>query len=116
MKNAKSNIGKVVTVSAGVAAIAAASYFFLGSKGKKNRKMTKAWMIKMKGDVVEKMESMQDVTQEKYDALVDAAGSAYAKVADSKDEVASLAKEIKSHWKTISKKATKKITKKISSR
>lgn len=109
-KNDKSNMGKVVAISAGVAAIAAASYFFFGPKGKKNRKMTQAWMIKMKGDVVEKLETAQDISKEAYDAIVDTAGKAYTTAAGGKEEVAKLAKELKSHWKSISGKAAVKKT------
>ena len=112
-----SSMAKVVTISAGVAALAAAGYFFLGPKGEKNRKKTRAWMIKMKGDVVEKLESVQDITKETYDTIVDSVGDAYATVAESKDEVAKLAKELKSHWKSISSKVVqerKKMVKKVS--
>ena len=117
MKNDKSNIGKVLTIGTGAVALVAASYFFLGPKGKKNQKKTRAWMIKMKGDVVEKLESVQDITKETYDTIVDSVGDAYATVAESKDEVAKLAKELKSHWKSISSKVVqerKKMVKKVS--
>ena len=108
--NNENNVGKVVTVGAGMAALAAAGYFFLGPKGKKNQRSTRAWMIKMKGDVVEKLESMQDITKETYDTLVDKVGVAYEAVADNRDEVAQLATELKSHWKSISQKAMQKRT------
>ena len=105
------NTGKVVTISAALVAFAAAGYFFLGPKGKKNRKTTRAWMIKMKGDVVEKLESMEDITKGTYDAVVDTVSSAYEVIAGSKEEVAKLSKELKSHWKSISSKAMSKKTK-----
>ncbi len=115
IKKSESNVGKVIALSAGVAAIAAAGYFFLGPKGKKNQIKTRAWMIKMKGDVVEKLESMQDITKETYDSIVDTVGRTYTTVAGSKEEVSKLAQELKSHWKAISSKAMqgkKKVTKK----
>ncbi len=104
-------MGKMVTVGAGVAALAAAGYFFLGPKGKKNQKATKAWMIKMKGDVVEKLESMKDISKESYDTMVDTVSSAYVSVADSKEDVAKLGRELKSHWKSISNKVMKAMPK-----
>jgi hypothetical protein len=113
----ENNMRKVVTISAGVAALVAAGYFFLGPKGKKNQRATKAWMIKMKGDVVEKLESVQEITQEAYDAIVDTVSGAYEAAAGSKEEVAKLARELKSHWREISKKAIakgKKTIKKVS--
>jgi hypothetical protein len=115
----ENNVGKAVTVGAGVVALAAAGYFFLGPKGKKNQKVTRAWMIKMKGDVVERLESAQDVTKEAYDSIVDSVGGAYETIAGGKEEVALLATELKSHWKSISsgamqkrKKTTKRTSKK----
>ena len=107
---------KVVTIGAGAAALVAAGYFFLGPKGKKNQKKTRAWMIKMKGDVVEKLESMQDLTKEKYEAMVDAVGGAYTSAADSKDEVTKLAKELKGHWKSISGNMAKEVKNKSTKR
>jgi len=113
-KNKKNNIGKVIAMGAGAAALVAAGYFFLGPNSKKNRKVTRGWMIKMKGEVVERMESMENITEETYHKLVDAVSGAYTSIGG-KEEVAKLAKELKSHWKAISKKGistAKKITKK----
>ncbi len=107
-KSTEGTARKVATVGAGVAALAAAGYFFLGPKGKKNQKATRAWMIKMKGDVVEKLESVQDVSKDAYDTIVDSVGGAYEAVADNKDEVRELATELKSHWKSISERAMQK--------
>jgi gas vesicle protein len=116
MKQSTNTMGTAVTLGAGVVALAAASYFFLGPKGRKNQRRTRGWMIKMKGDVVEKLESMQDITKDTYDTIVDTVSETYTTVADSKDEVAKLAKELKSHWKSISSKVMqekeKKVTKK----
>lgn len=120
MKNSKSNFGKVLSIGTGVLALAAASYFFWGPNGKKNQKKTRAWMIKMKADVVEKLESVQDISKEAYENIVDTVGDTYISVAESKEEVAKLARELKSHWKFISgkgaqkkKKVLKKVAKKV---
>lgn len=110
----KNNVGKVIAISAGVAALAAAGYFFLGPNGKKNRNKARGWMIKMKGEVVEKLESMQNVTKETYEAMVDTVSSLYVAVGG-KIEVEKLAKELKGYWKIISNKATAK-TKKVDSK
>ena len=110
-KNTSSGMGKVVTISAGVAAIAAAGYFFWGPDGKKNRAKTKGWMIKRKGDVVEKLESVQEITKESYDAVVDTVAGAYEASAGGKEEVMKLARELKSQWKSISAKAMKAMPK-----
>lgn len=118
MKKNTNNTGKVMAIGAGVAALAAAGYFFFGQNGPKNRKVTKGWMIKMKGDVVEKIEKVKDVTEDTYHNIVDTVAGAYVSKGG-KEEVDKLAKELKSHWKSISKngvskvkKAVKKISKK----
>lgn len=112
-------MGTAVTLGAGVVALAAASYFFLGPKGKKHQQRTRGWMIKMKGDVIEKLESVQDISKDTYDAIVDTVGEAYATAAESKAEVEKLASELKSHWKSISGKVMqekqKRTTKKVRS-
>lgn len=119
-KNKASNVGKALAIGAGVAAIAAAGYFFLGPDGKKNRKVAKGWMIKMKGEVVSKMEKAKDVSEETYEKMVDQVAKTYVSTGG-KAEVEKLAKELKSHWKSISgqgakaskvvKKAVKKMVK-----
>lgn len=103
----KNNTGKVIAIGASIAAVVAAGYFFFGPDGKKHQKKLKGWMIKMKGEIIEKIESMQDITKEAYDTVVDTVSSAYVKVGG-KEEVAKLAKELKSHWKAISSKAIMK--------
>ena len=100
----KSNTGvKVVAVAAGVAALAAAGYFFFGPDGAKNQKKMKGWMIKMKGDVVEKMEKTKDMSESAYHQIVDAIATKYASVkTNNAEDVMKLAKELKKHWKSIS--------------
>jgi hypothetical protein len=110
MKKNKSNVGKVIAISAGVAALAAAGYFFFGPNGEKNRKKMKGWMIKMKGEIVEKMEKVKHVTEPLYHSIVDSVAKKYSATVDKK-ELASIVKELKTHWNSISgKKPTVKKT------
>lgn len=51
------NVGKAVAVGAGIAALSAAAYVLFGPEGKKNRKVIRGWAIKMKGEVIEKLEN-----------------------------------------------------------
>lgn len=106
------NVGKVIAITAGVAALAAAGYFFLGPDGKKNRKVARGWMIKMKGEVVEKMEKAKDVSEEAYENIVDQVAKTYVSTGG-KAEVEKLAKELKKHWKSISGEG-KKVKKAVS--
>jgi hypothetical protein len=100
MKNKNSTLGKAVAVGAGVAALAAAGYFFFGPAGEKNRKKMKGWVIKMKGEIVEKMESVKEVTEPVYNSIVDGVAAKYASVVD-QAELDKLVKELKRHWKMI---------------
>ena len=84
-------------------ASAAAAYFFLGPKGKKHQKQTKAWAIKMKGDVVEKLETAREVSEAIYHEIIDSVAAEYKKGAKGgSEEINALAQDLKKHWKTIS--------------
>jgi hypothetical protein len=119
-QNTKSNpsVGKTLAISAGVAALAAAGYFFFGPNGNKNRKNMKGWMIKMKGEVIEKLEKAKEVTEPVYNTIVDTIATKYAKTVD-QNEIQDMVKNLKKHWKSISgeasskKKSAKKVTAKV---
>ena len=118
MANTKSNQGssavKIAAIGAGIASLAATTYFFLGPKGKKHLHNAKAWAIKMKGDVIEKLETAVEVSEPVYHKIIDSVASEYTKgMKATKDEISELATDLKKHWKTISghKKAAKKSVK-----
>ncbi len=115
MKNKTSknlSVTKIAAVGAGIASLAASAYFFFGPKGKQNQKHLKAWAIKMKADVIEKLEKARDVSEPIYHQIIDSISEKYKKgMKDGHDEIEELAQSLKKHWKTIS--GTKKMTKKI---
>jgi len=92
----------------GIGLVAAAglvgAYLLYGKDGAKNRKVVKGWALKMKGEVLEKLETMKDVSEDSYNTLVDTVAAKYYKVksVDSVD-VEMLAKKIKSQWKQFKK-------------
>lgn len=97
---------KVAVIGASLAALAASAYFFLGPKGKKNRQHAKAWAIKMKGEVVGKLEKAKEISEPLYHEIIDTVAKSYAKeMRAGKSEIAELAKDLKKHWSTISKSA-----------
>ena len=121
MKKETKNNG--VVEAAGIAALAAAAagvYFLYGSKdATKKRKQVKSWSLKMKAEVLEKIEKLKDIDQKVYQDIVDQASRKYEalkgiEVAD----VAAIQKELSSHWRAIKKtitpevKAVKKVVKK----
>ncbi|MDO8551927.1 MAG: hypothetical protein Q7S01_00170 [bacterium] len=101
-KSSKSSgAAKLAVLGASVASLAAA-YFFLGPKGKAHRRQTKAWAIKMKGDVVEKLEKARDVSEPVYREIIDSVAATYEKGKKaSREEIKALAQDLKKHWKTI---------------
>jgi hypothetical protein len=109
----KPNVGKAVAIGAGVAALSVAAYMLFGPNGKKNQKALKGWAIKMKGEIIEKLEAVKDVTAPVYEKIVGEVAAKYAKLkhidaADLEAEVATL----KKHWKALTKSSVKKVAKK----
>lgn len=107
--------GGVVAIGAGVAALAAASYYFFGPEGKKNQKKMKGWMIKMKGDIVDKMEDAKDMSEAAYHNIIDTVSATYQKnkkvaATDVADYVAILKKQ----WRGISGSLKKPVKKTVS--
>lgn len=103
MKKQNSGIaGKIVALGASVAALGAATYYFFGPEGKKHQKNFKGWMIKMKADIIEKIESTEEVTENVYHKIVDEVSGAYIKAGKvSKEEVDLYADILKKQWKNI---------------
>jgi hypothetical protein len=106
-------------VAAGVAAVAAAAgaYFLYGTKeGAKTKKKVKSWALKAKGEVLEKIEKMKDVSEDSYNGAVASVMDKYKKVMkEHGDDVDAVSKELKGYWghlkkhlKTHAAKAPKK--------
>ena len=106
---ARSKIGiapKIIGV--GIAAVVAgiAGAHFLDSA--KKRKKLKGWMLKMKGEALERIENLREATEPAYHKAIDEAAKRYLtlKHIDQK-ELAAVTKELKSHWKSISRQIGK---------
>lgn len=98
------DVGIVVGVAAGVAAIAAAGYFLFGPNGKNNRKVIKGWTVKMKGEVLEKIEKLKEITPVMYDTIIDEVAQKYAKLKHvNQEEIAIVTADLKKYWKVISR-------------
>ena len=96
------NVGKVLG-TLGVAAAAVGAYMLYGSKeGEARRQKAKSWMLKMKGDVLEKIEDAKEVTEDTYKSIVDEVAVKYkaAKNVDVK-ELGAVVGELKDHWQSI---------------
>ena len=116
-KKTDSNTGEVIAVGAVAAAVAGLVFLYGTDAGKKKRKNVRGWMLKAKGEVLEKLEKAKEVNEAIYDETVEKVVAKYAKlkhVAD--EEIEPLVKEFKTHWKQVKKelkpKPKKKTTKK----
>lgn len=112
----KETHSKAPLIIAGIAAAGAvAGYFLYGPKGAENRKKVRAWSLKAKGEVLEKVEKAKEMSEERYYQIVDQISEKYAKLKDTEEaEVVALNKELKKYWKDMQKQfaATKKAVKK----
>jgi Tfp pilus assembly protein PilP len=103
-KKEKGGVGAAVAIGAGVAALSAAAYLLFGPEGKKHRKDLKSWMVKMKAEVMEKMEKAKELTAPAYEAIVSAVEEKYKamKNVDPKDLEKEVA-ELKKNWREMMK-------------
>lgn len=103
------NIGKAVAVGAGIAALSAAAYVLFGPEGKKNRKAIRGWAIKMKGEVIEKLENAKEITEPVYHDIVTKISEKYAKLKNvDQAELAKAVEELRKQWKNMVRDAKPK--------
>lgn len=115
-ENKKINTGTVAAIGAGVAALAAASYYLFGPEGKIHRKHAKGWMIKMKGEIIEKIEDAKEITEPIYHNIIDSVIAGYlASGKIGKEELEDAKMRLKKQWKHIAKssKSNSKSLKKL---
>lgn len=101
---------KKVLVGAGLAAGAAlAAYLLTSSNSRKKAAIKiKSWMAEMQKETAEKVKKAQDLTEEKYNQIIDEIRPKYEILKDvSASELAAFTDEMKSHWKNISSAAKK---------
>lgn len=104
-KMGKSLVAAEIGLAAASVAALAGGYLLYGAQNaNKNRKKVKGWMLKAKGEILEKIEGMQEVTEDKYQNVVKAVSKKYSglKQVDASD-LANLTKETKKHWQAIQK-------------
>ncbi|MEI7689065.1 MAG: hypothetical protein WCI91_02665 [Candidatus Nomurabacteria bacterium] len=101
--------GEMVGIGATVAALGAAAYILFGKDAKKNKKAIKGWAIKMKGEIIDKLEDAKEITEPVYHNIVDTVSAKYSKIkkVDPKDLEIAVA-EVKKHWNTMMKDAKPK--------
>lgn len=109
MKHNK-KVETAIATGAGLVALAAAGYFFFGPDGLKHRDQTKkklkGWMLKLKGEVLERLEEAKEISEGAYHEIVDTVAGDYLKRGKiNKAEVEKLVRELKRHWKEFAPQA-----------
>ena len=101
--------GAVVGIGATVAALGAAAYVLFGPEGKKNKKAIRGWIVKMKGEIIEKLEEAKEISEPTYHKIIDTVSAKYAKIKNMDPKELEVAVgDIKKHWKTMMKDAKPK--------
>lgn len=103
VKKDKSGAAGAVALGASLAGLAASAYFLLTKDGKEKKKQAKAWAIKMKGDVIEKLENVREISEPVYHQIIDNVAARHEKIKkNGPKEVKELAKDLKKHWSFLS--------------
>ena len=116
------SVGAIAAGIAGITAAAVGAYYLYGSKdAKKHRAQVRGWMLKAKGEVIEQLEGVQDVTESAYMAAVDAVAKRYDQLKRIDPvELEAFIYEMKDHWdgirSTMNKSSKRPTVKKVSSR
>lgn len=97
--------GKLVGAGIGLAAAAAVgTYFLYGKRGALNREKIAGWMLKMKGEVLEKLEDVKEINREAYYKMVDDTATRYARLERvGASELRHLTEELKGAWVHLGK-------------
>lgn len=118
-QSVKGKAGTIIAVGAGIAALTVAAYVLFGQEGKKNRKKIQGFAIKMKGEIIEKLESAKEITEPVYHQIVNTVAAKYAKMKNiNQEDLENTVEEIRKQWKHLAKvarpkkKSTKKVAKK----
>ena len=98
--------GKIVGAGIGLAALTAAgTYFLYGEKNARNREKVRGWALKMKGEILQKLEDARKIDREAYLRMVDKVADRYAELGTiSAAELRALTVDLKNAWVHINKK------------
>lgn len=112
-----SGTGKGVLVGAGIAALvatAAGAYFLYSSKDAgKRRKQVKGWALKAKGEILEKLESLSEVSEDIYHGIVKEVADRYEGLKNIEPaELREFRSELQTNWSKIKKEISSVISKK----
>ena len=95
---------KAIGAGIALAAVAAATYFLAGPRGRENREKIAAWTLDMKAEVLRRMRQVKLLNREAYHTVVDEVAARYQRVGRvSSSEMRHLTEELKGAWSHISR-------------
>jgi len=110
----KKNLKVGGAIVAGLGALAGAYFLYGTDAGKKKRKTVQSWMLKAKADVLEKIEKIEDLTEEKYMSAIESVMKKYYDLKDKYgDDATILYAELVSYWKHLKKHTANSNPKKV---
>lgn len=100
----ESSKSTVVLAAATFLAVAGAIFLYGTKEGEVQRKKIKGWALKAKGEILERLENVKDISEDNYKKIVDDVGAKYKKVKKVQEkELDSFVREMKAHWNRIKK-------------
>ncbi|MFA6006618.1 MAG: hypothetical protein WC764_02750 [Candidatus Paceibacterota bacterium] len=104
MANTKSKVETGAVVATAILAAVAGSYYLYSKFDKTQKRKVKSWALRLKADVLDELENLQEISKDAYEQVVDVASAKYAKLKNvDTDELHLLAKDMKKHWSAIQK-------------
>ena len=103
-KTKKSNFKEGIALGAGIAALSVAAYVLFGPEGKKNRKTVRGWSVKMKGEIIEKLEEAKEITEPMYHDILNKVSEKYAGLKNiDQEELKTVVGDLRKQWKHVLK-------------
>ena len=103
-KTKKSNFKEGIALGAGIAALSVAAYVLFGPEGKKNRKTVRGWSVKMKGEIIEKLEEAKEITEPMYHDILNKVSEKYAGLKNiDQEELKTVVGDLRKPWKHVLK-------------
>lgn len=89
-------------IAAAIAAAALGGYLLYGKNGAQNRRKVKGWMLKAKGEILERVENLESVSEDTYRGIVEQVVSRYKGAKNvTASELMQLAADAQKHWKAL---------------
>lgn len=108
-KSARGKVGLGAAFAGAAVAATAGAYYLYGHSGVKHRRQIKGWMLKAKGEVLERAEKLKEVDAKAYHRLVDEVSKKYKKFKHvNTEDVVRLSRELKAHFANIEKDLEKR--------